>query len=100
MNRKNRPRGLGLALASLVLASSFVGCPLLKKKAAADADAGDDDDTTAVVDAATVTAAWPYVMSDKKRTLSAVKLPIVSAWGEGKVVRVELDALKDAVLAG
>ncbi|MBN9159847.1 MAG: 3-dehydroquinate synthase [Myxococcales bacterium 68-20] len=49
------------------------------------------------VDLATVDAAWPYVMSDKKRTLSAVKLPVVTGPGEGRVERVELDALRAAV---
>jgi hypothetical protein len=38
-----------------VLASSFVGCPLLKKKAAP--DGGDEDPTAALTDAATVPAA-------------------------------------------
>ncbi|MDF2692141.1 MAG: hypothetical protein K0S65_524 [Labilithrix sp.] len=48
-------RGIGLAIASMVLASSFVACPLLKKKGA---DAGDDGgEESAVVDAATVGAA-------------------------------------------
>ena len=51
------------------------------------------------VDRDTVMAAWPYVMSDKKRTLSAVKLPVVCGTGEGRVERVELDVLKGAVLA-
>jgi len=49
------------------------------------------------VDPETVAAAWPYVMSDKKRTLSAVKLPVVTAPGEGRVERVELDALRSAL---
>lgn len=49
------------------------------------------------VELATVDAAWPYVMSDKKRTLSAVKLPVVTGPGEGRVERVELDALRAAV---
>lgn len=49
------------------------------------------------VDLATVDAAWPYVMSDKKRTLSAVKLPVVTGPGEGRVERVELDVLRAAV---
>jgi 3-dehydroquinate synthetase len=51
------------------------------------------------IDAATVAAAWPYVMSDKKRALSALKLPVVTGPGEGRVERVELDALRAAVLA-
>jgi shikimate kinase / 3-dehydroquinate synthase len=50
------------------------------------------------VPASDVAAAWPFVMSDKKRTLSAVKLPIVSPRiGEGRVERVELETLRSAV---
>ncbi len=48
-------------------------------------------------DPAEVAAAWPYVMSDKKRTLTAVKLPVVTAPGEGRVERVELEALREAL---
>jgi shikimate kinase/3-dehydroquinate synthase len=44
-----------------------------------------------------LTAAWPYVMADKKRTKSAVKLPIVTGRGIAHVERIELDALKDAL---
>lgn len=43
-------------------------------------------------------AAWPWVMSDKKRTLSAVKLPVVTSPGEGRVERVEIETLRAAVL--
>ena len=50
------------------------------------------------VDAATVTAAWPYVMSDKKRTLTALKLPVVTSPGEGRVERVEIETLRGAAL--
>ena len=57
--KQKRPRGVGLVLAAVVLASSFVGCPLLKKKAAAETD--DDEQAAAaaaaVADADTVTAA-------------------------------------------
>lgn len=42
-------------------------------------------------------AAWPYVMTDKKRAKSAVRLPIVTGWGEAHVEPVELDVLKDAL---
>lgn len=48
----------------------------------------------------TVAAAWPYVLSDKKRTLSAVKLPVVTALGEARVERVEIAELRSAVCAG
>jgi hypothetical protein len=36
-------------------------------------------------------------MADKKRTKSAVKLPIVTGRGIAHVERIELDALKDAL---
>lgn len=52
--RSNAKRGTGLGLAAIVLASSFVGCPLLKKKGGADAG---DEDLAALLDAATVGAA-------------------------------------------
>lgn len=42
-------------------------------------------------------AAFPFVMTDKKRTLSAVKLPIVTSPGEGRIERVEIAALRAAV---
>jgi shikimate kinase/3-dehydroquinate synthase len=42
-------------------------------------------------------AAWPWVSSDKKRTLGAVKLPIVTGPGQARVERVELDALRSAL---
>jgi shikimate kinase/3-dehydroquinate synthase len=48
---------------------------------------------------AEVAAAWPFVMSDKKRTLSAVKLPIVTGVGEGRVERVEIETLRSALTA-
>jgi hypothetical protein len=50
--RERKPLGLGLVLAAGVLAASFIGCPLLKKKQPAD-----DDSTSAEPDAATVAAA-------------------------------------------
>ncbi len=53
--RGGRPRGLGLTLAAVVIASSFVGCPLLKKKSA-DAGGDDDDPSAELADATTVTA--------------------------------------------
>ncbi|HVH44788.1 MAG TPA: 3-dehydroquinate synthase [Labilithrix sp.] len=48
-------------------------------------------------DAGEVAAAWPFVLSDKKRTLSAVKLPVVTRLGEGRVERVEIEALRAAM---
>jgi shikimate kinase/3-dehydroquinate synthase len=44
-----------------------------------------------------LTAAWPFVMSDKKRTRSAVKLPVLTAPGEAHVEHVELEALRAAL---
>jgi shikimate kinase/3-dehydroquinate synthase len=49
------------------------------------------------VDVGTVEAAWPFVLSDKKRTLSAVKLPVVVGDGQARVERVDLDVLRRAV---
>lgn len=48
-------------------------------------------------DAADLRAAWPFVLTDKKRAASAVKLPVVTAPGDGHVVRVQLDALATAL---
>ena len=44
-------------------------------------------------------ASWPFVASDKKRTASAVKLPVVARVGAGAVIKVELDILRDALNA-
>lgn len=44
-------------------------------------------------------AAWPWVSADKKKDASAVKLPVVTGWGSGRVERVALDALGRAVMA-
>ncbi|MBX3218150.1 MAG: hypothetical protein KF850_39455 [Labilithrix sp.] len=54
--RERGQRGLGLALAAMVLAASFVGCPLLKKKGAAEAGADEEDPSAALADAETVAA--------------------------------------------
>ncbi|MDB4943790.1 MAG: 3-dehydroquinate synthase [Labilithrix sp.] len=45
-----------------------------------------------------VAAAWPFVLADKKRAASGVKLPVITGAGTGRVVRVDLDALRDALL--
>lgn len=42
--------------------------------------------------------AWPFVLSDKKRAATTVKLPVVAEPGRGTVVRVELSVLHDALL--
>ncbi|MBX3258697.1 MAG: hypothetical protein KIS78_35735 [Labilithrix sp.] len=55
--RERGRRSLGLALAAMVLAASFVGCPLLKKKGAEiEAGVEDEDPSAALADAETVTA--------------------------------------------
>jgi shikimate kinase/3-dehydroquinate synthase len=43
-------------------------------------------------------AAWPFVLSDKKRAATTLKLPVVTAVGAGTVQVVEIDALRRAVL--
>jgi shikimate kinase/3-dehydroquinate synthase len=43
-------------------------------------------------------AAWPYVLSDKKRVSTTLKLPVVSAIGQGAVTRLTIDALRSAVV--
>jgi shikimate kinase/3-dehydroquinate synthase len=52
----------------------------------------------ALVEGAALHAAWPFVSSDKKRVRDAVKLPVVLAPGEARIERVELGALRGAVL--
>lgn len=42
-------------------------------------------------------AAFPFVSSDKKRTRSALNLPIVTAPGAGRVERIEIDVLRRAL---
>ncbi len=46
---------------------------------------------------ADVTAAWPYVMNDKKRTMTELKLPVVTKTGEGRVERMDIETLKTAL---
>ena len=41
-------------------------------------------------------AAWPFVMSDKKRAAATLKLPVVTAVGAGSVTKVELEAFRRA----
>jgi 3-dehydroquinate synthetase len=46
-----------------------------------------------------VEAAWPFVLADKKRAAKdLLKLPVVTGPGEGRVVAVEIDALRAAAL--
>ena len=42
-------------------------------------------------------AAWPYVLNDKKRVRTSVKLPVVVAPGQGRIEVVELAALQAAL---
>lgn len=44
-----------------------------------------------------LSAAWPYVTKDKKRTRSAVKFPVVTDVGEARIELVELEALRAAL---
>ena len=48
---------------------------------------------------AAVAASWSFVAADKKRTLTRVRVPVVTAPGEARLERIELDSLRDAVLA-
>lgn len=50
------------------------------------------------VDHDVLTAAWPFVSSDKKRARDAVRLPVVTGAGQAHVERVGLSDLRDAVL--
>jgi shikimate kinase/3-dehydroquinate synthase len=43
-------------------------------------------------------AAWPFVQSDKKRAGTTVKLPVVTGAGEARVVSVEIERLRAALL--
>jgi len=43
-------------------------------------------------------AAWPHVLSDKKRASQTLRLPVVTDIGHGVVTTVTLDALRDALL--
>ena len=44
-------------------------------------------------------AAWPFVLSDKKRAATTLKLPVVTTIGAGAVEALPITALRDAVLA-
>jgi len=48
---------------------------------------------------AAVAASWSFVAADKKRTLTRVHVPVVTGPGEARLERIELDSLRDAVLA-
>lgn len=44
-------------------------------------------------------AAWRFVLADKKRAASALKLPVVTEAGAGSVARIAIEQLRDAVFA-
>jgi shikimate kinase/3-dehydroquinate synthase len=50
------------------------------------------------VERAELAAAWPFVSSDKKRTLDSVRLPVVIGAGQAHVQRVGLEELRSALL--
>ena len=50
------------------------------------------------VEHAELTAAWPFVASDKKRARDSVRLPVITEAGQAHVERVGLSDLRDAVL--
>jgi shikimate kinase/3-dehydroquinate synthase len=45
-----------------------------------------------------VAAAWPFVMSDKKRAATTLKLPVVTGAGRGSVERIPLADLNEALV--
>ncbi|MDB4933386.1 MAG: 3-dehydroquinate synthase [Labilithrix sp.] len=47
---------------------------------------------------AQLSAAWPFVLSDKKRASTTLKLPVVTGAGAGAVERLEIEALRRAVI--
>ena len=49
------------------------------------------------VDASELSASWPYVGSDKKRTHGTLRLPVVTAAGESRLERMSLDGLRRAL---
>ena len=50
------------------------------------------------VERAELSASWPFVAADKKRTRDKVRLPIVTGPGEARIERVSLDALHRLLL--
>jgi shikimate kinase / 3-dehydroquinate synthase len=52
------------------------------------------------VERSELSASWPFVASDKKRTMDKVRLPLVAAPGEARIELVPLDALRTALLPG
>lgn len=45
-----------------------------------------------------VAAAWPFVLSDKKRAAATLKLPVVTTVGSGSVATIAMTALRNAVV--
>jgi shikimate kinase/3-dehydroquinate synthase len=48
--------------------------------------------------AADIAAAWPFVLSDKKRAAATMKLPVVAAIGSATVEKIAIEALRGAVV--
>jgi shikimate kinase/3-dehydroquinate synthase len=48
---------------------------------------------------AELAAAWPYVLTDKKRAMTRIRFPVVAGPGEARLERVELETLREAALA-
>ncbi|MCL2723456.1 MAG: 3-dehydroquinate synthase [Polyangiaceae bacterium] len=46
-----------------------------------------------------IAASWPYVLADKKRAATSMKLPVVTGAGQGAVETISLDVLRAAALA-
>jgi len=44
-------------------------------------------------------AAWPFALSDKKRSADKVAIPVVVGDGEARVTEIALDTFRDALLA-
>jgi 3-dehydroquinate synthetase len=43
-------------------------------------------------------AAWPFVLSDKKRAATTLKVPVVAAAGQGEMHALSLDVVRGALL--
>jgi shikimate kinase/3-dehydroquinate synthase len=48
---------------------------------------------------AEMVASWPFALADKKRVMTRIRLPVVTALGTARVEQVEVDALREAILA-
>jgi shikimate kinase/3-dehydroquinate synthase len=48
---------------------------------------------------AELVASWPFVLADKKRASARLRLPVAAAVGVARVEKIDLERLRDAVLA-